>query len=115
MLEQMDEENSVTETLLGQHYSPGKRAKLSGYKLWLEYWAYFTHTALLVLCAFLFSLWLHARSECQKAVYSPANVAVEYHNDLTMFNGTLDYPSIYRGYPTAETDAAWRRISTDGK
>lgn len=40
---------------------------------------------------------------------APANVAVEYYKDLTVFNGTLNYPSVYRGYPTPEIDAAWQR------
>ncbi|KDR76723.1 hypothetical protein GALMADRAFT_33089, partial [Galerina marginata CBS 339.88] len=31
------------------------------------------------------------------------------------FNGTLEYPSIYRGNPTPELDAAWQKISQDGK
>ncbi|KDR68280.1 hypothetical protein GALMADRAFT_78890, partial [Galerina marginata CBS 339.88] len=41
--------------------------------------------------------------------------AVEYYKELTVWNGTLNYPSIYRGYPTPEIDAAWRRISQDVK
>ena len=41
---------------------------------------------------------------------APANVAVEYYKDPTVFNGTLDYPSVYRGYPIPEIDAAWRKL-----
>ncbi|KDR73859.1 hypothetical protein GALMADRAFT_71587, partial [Galerina marginata CBS 339.88] len=41
--------------------------------------------------------------------------AVEYHREMTVFNGTFDYPSPYRGYPTPEIDAAWRRITQDCK
>ncbi|KAF8191719.1 hypothetical protein BJ912DRAFT_1041539 [Pholiota molesta] len=30
---------------------------------------------------------------------------------FTIFNGTFDFPSIYRGEPTPERDEAWHRIS----
>ncbi|KAG2031723.1 hypothetical protein BDR03DRAFT_816609, partial [Suillus americanus] len=32
---------------------------------------------------------------------------------VVRFNGSLDFPSIYRGYPSPEIDAAWARISHD--
>ncbi|KAH9947885.1 hypothetical protein B0H21DRAFT_691211 [Amylocystis lapponica] len=41
------------------------------------------------------------------------NNIVEY--ETITFNGTLDYPSIYRGPPSPEIDAAWDRLSDDGK
>ncbi|KAH7904333.1 hypothetical protein BJ138DRAFT_1166726 [Hygrophoropsis aurantiaca] len=44
-------------------------------------------------------------------IYSPASAAVE--STIIRFNGTLDYPSIYRGPPSPEIDAAWARISHD--
>ena len=46
---------------------------------------------------------------------APANIAVEYYKELIFFNGTLNHPSVYRGYPTSEIDAAWLRISQDGE
>ncbi|KAJ7104123.1 hypothetical protein B0H15DRAFT_763792, partial [Mycena belliarum] len=39
--------------------------------------------------------------------------AVNYQT--VKFNGTFDFPSIYRGPPSAEIDAAWDRISVDVK
>ncbi|KAG2032725.1 hypothetical protein BDR03DRAFT_873419 [Suillus americanus] len=33
---------------------------------------------------------------------------------IVRFNGTLDFPSIYRGPPSPEIDAAWARIAHDG-
>ncbi|PPQ72879.1 hypothetical protein CVT26_003500 [Gymnopilus dilepis] len=44
--------------------------------------------------------------------FPPANVAIEYQQDLTTFNGSFDFPSIYRGDPTPQVDDAWFRIST---
>ncbi|KAF8877558.1 hypothetical protein CPB84DRAFT_1688693, partial [Gymnopilus junonius] len=37
--------------------------------------------------------------------------AIEYQKDLTTFNGSFDFPSIYRGNPSPELDDAWFRIS----
>ncbi|KAG2346599.1 hypothetical protein BDR05DRAFT_959527 [Suillus weaverae] len=45
------------------------------------------------------------------SVYSPASSAVE--STIIRFNGTLDFPSIYRGPPSPEIDAAWSRIASD--
>ncbi|KAF9819584.1 hypothetical protein IEO21_02048 [Rhodonia placenta] len=64
------------------------------------------------------SLWLialtreHSNQQCARRLStpSPALEAVEYHS--TLFNGSLTYPSEYRGVPTSEIDAAWDRIST---
>lgn len=46
---------------------------------------------------------------------APANVAVEYYEDLTTFKGTFNHSSIYRGDPTLEIDEAWERVSTGGE
>jgi len=43
------------------------------------------------------------------STFSPALEAVEY--ETVKFNGTFRYPSIYRGTPTPELDAAWNRIT----
>ena len=40
---------------------------------------------------------------------------MEYYKELIPFNGTLNYPSVYRGFPTLEIDAAWDRVSQDGE
>ncbi|KAG2059392.1 hypothetical protein BDR06DRAFT_949446 [Suillus hirtellus] len=44
-------------------------------------------------------------------VYSPASGAVDPM--IIRFNGTLDFPSIYRGPPSQEIDAVWARITDD--
>ncbi|KAJ6597469.1 hypothetical protein DFH09DRAFT_1356731 [Mycena vulgaris] len=53
--------------------------------------------------------------ECSKiySTFSPAQQAVKYKT--VKFNGTFEFPSIYRGTPTPEIDAAWDRISVDVK
>jgi len=118
-VQQIDEDDSVTEKLLGHWLNPQLHHKMSRYRsFWMRYWAYFTHGALLCVSILFFILWMRARHGVQIpkfAVYSPANVAVEYHKELTVFNGTFNHPSIYRGYPTPEIDAAWLRISQDVK
>jgi len=40
--------------------------------------------------------------------------AVGDFSETITFNGTFDFPSIYRGYPDESVDAAWKRI-TKGK
>ena len=45
---------------------------------------------------------------------APSNVAIEYQRQFTIFNGSFEYPSIYRGEPTEELDNAWHRISKGG-
>ena len=45
---------------------------------------------------------------------APANVAVEYNKEITTFNGTFEFDSIYRGKLTPELDAAWSRVGIDG-
>ncbi|KAG2148148.1 uncharacterized protein EDB93DRAFT_1084986, partial [Suillus bovinus] len=44
---------------------------------------------------------------------APANEAIESIG-IVRFNGTLGTPSIYRGSPSPEINAAWDRISLDG-
>ena len=134
-IQEIDEDDSTTEKLLGHWLSPRVNHKISRYRsFWNHYWAYFTHGALLLVLIFFFCLWMRARVQILKfAVYckshfvkvqkqttwnlstAPANVAVEYYKELTVFNGTFNHPSVYRGYPTPEIDAAWRRISQDGE
>ena len=50
----------------------------------------------------------------RKLLLAPANVAVEYYKEITTFNGSLEFDSIYRGEPNPELDAAWSRIGIDG-
>ncbi|KAF9806897.1 hypothetical protein IEO21_08481 [Rhodonia placenta] len=44
------------------------------------------------------------------ATIAPALEAVELYN--VKFNGTLDYPSVFRGEPSPELDAAWDKIAS---
>lgn len=44
---------------------------------------------------------------------APANEAIEYHT--TVFNGSFDFPSIYRGVPTQDIDDAWNQVSREGE
>lgn len=37
-----------------------------------------------------------------------SKVDLSYHS--TVFNGTLDYPSPYRGRPSPEIDAEWNKL-----
>lgn len=32
-----------------------------------------------------------------------------------MFNGSFDFPSIYRGVPTQDIDDAWNQVSREGE
>lgn len=52
-------------------------------------------------------------SECSAEYLNPVAPAlpvIEYHR--LKFNGSLDFPSEYRGRPNAEIDAAWHRITS---
>ncbi|KAF9816938.1 hypothetical protein IEO21_03812 [Rhodonia placenta] len=63
---------------------------------------------------FLLSVRLNdTRCARKLSVYSPAMDAVEYHN--VKFNGTLTWPSEFRGTPSPELDAAWKRIAADSE
>ncbi|KAG2068291.1 hypothetical protein BDR04DRAFT_1232905 [Suillus decipiens] len=81
----------------------------TGLRLWL------THGVLICTSILSFTLWMRTPSTQLRndipGIYSPANVAIE--PVFVRFNGTLDFPSIYRGPPSPEVDAAWNRISID--
>ncbi|KAG1730985.1 uncharacterized protein EDB91DRAFT_1155917 [Suillus paluster] len=68
--------------------------------------------ALVCTSMLFFVLWMGTPSPRLRddiPVYSPASGAVE--STVVRFNGTLDFPSIYRGPPSPEIDAAWTRIA----
>ncbi|KAI9806559.1 MAG: hypothetical protein M1833_003746 [Piccolia ochrophora] len=46
----------------------------------------------------------------RSSTYSPALGAVRTMHDV-QFNGTIDHPSPYRGYPSPEVDAAWEHLT----
>ena len=70
-VQQIDEDDSVTEKLLGHWYNPQLHDKMSRYRsFWIRHWAYFTHGALLSVSILFFILWMRARVQIPKfAVY----------------------------------------------
>ncbi|KAG2361938.1 hypothetical protein BDR07DRAFT_1408130 [Suillus spraguei] len=78
----------------------------------LRVWPMLSHGALICTSILFFVLWMctpspHLRDDIP--IYSPASSAVDPM--IIRFNGTLDFPSIYRGHPSPEIDAAWARIA----
>ncbi|KAG1838415.1 hypothetical protein C8R48DRAFT_742769 [Suillus tomentosus] len=71
-----------------------------------------SYDTLIFTSILFFALWMGTPSphlHDDIPVYSPASGAVE--STIIRFNGTLDFPSIYRGPPSPEIDAAWARIA----
>ncbi|KAH7918723.1 hypothetical protein BV22DRAFT_899365 [Leucogyrophana mollusca] len=80
----------------------------------LRFPSWLSHGILACTSLLFFTLWMETGSTYvheHLPIYSPANTAVESH--VVRFNGTLDFPSIYRGHPSPELDAAWARVSHD--
>lgn len=80
----------------------------------LRVWPMLSHGVLICTSMLFFALWMGTPSphlHDDISVYSPASSAVE--STIIRFNGTLDFPSIYRGPPSPEIDAAWSRIASD--
>ncbi|KAF8812984.1 hypothetical protein BYT27DRAFT_7181937 [Phlegmacium glaucopus] len=88
----------------------------------LRYWPWLVHAAILSLYTVGFvALSVHflehrpeqLRGIClaQQSMYSPVYDTIEY--STVRFNGSLDFPSPYRGFPTAALDQAWDRITTN--
>ncbi|KAG2144906.1 hypothetical protein BD769DRAFT_1382764 [Suillus cothurnatus] len=108
------------ETIFGDVDKPGAKPHLKPRVLCL--WPWLSIGLLIVTSVFSFTLWISTPS-AHLAIYSPASVAVE--PVVIRFNGTVDFPSIYRinggspeapdyhGPPPLELDAAWARISDD--
>ncbi|KAG1728438.1 hypothetical protein EDB19DRAFT_1746780 [Suillus lakei] len=89
-----------------QRFGVEPRPKSRTLRLWL------THGVLICTSVLFFTLWMRTPSTYLRdipSIYSPASVVVEPM--IVRFNGTLDFPSIYRGPPSPEIDAAWNRIS----
>ncbi|KAH7906030.1 hypothetical protein BJ138DRAFT_1117939 [Hygrophoropsis aurantiaca] len=68
-------------------------------------WPWFTHGALLIVNVLFLTLWIQAPTGKSLTIYSPANEAIEY-GEIIRFNGSLGAPSIYRGEPSPELEAA---------
>ncbi|PCG89450.1 hypothetical protein PENOC_106480 [Penicillium occitanis (nom. inval.)] len=68
----------------------------------------------------MFELGLHWQANIKQSCldrhvfYSPALEEIEITYRPVQFNGSLDYPSPFRGYPTSEIDAAWDSITELG-
>ncbi|KAG2143189.1 hypothetical protein BD769DRAFT_1772242 [Suillus cothurnatus] len=76
----------------------------------LRWSPWISHGVLMFITIVFFVLWVLAPSIDDVVLYSPANEAVESIG-IIRFNGTLGTPSIYRGPPSPEINAAWDRIS----
>ncbi|KAG2038079.1 hypothetical protein BDR03DRAFT_1091496 [Suillus americanus] len=87
---------------------PPPESRLLRWSPWLS------HGVLMFITLVFFVLWVRAPSIDDVVLYSPANEAVEYVG-IIRFNGTLGTPSIYRGPPSPEINAAWDRISLNAR
>lgn len=123
--------NSSSENLLEQGSEKDQSIELSKKQTWAAIFPWLGHVALLCLWLALFASLRSTKVECAKELstfceYSatwpilalkcaeaPASEAIEYEKIL--FNGSLYYPSEYRGVPTPGVDAAWDRIATVGQ
>ncbi|KAG1805896.1 hypothetical protein EV424DRAFT_259818 [Suillus variegatus] len=93
-------------------YTEGLRAESHPKLQILRVWPMLSHDTLIFTSILFFALWMGTPSphlHDDIPVYSPASGAVE--STIVRFNGTLDFPSIYRGPPSPEIDAAWARIA----
>ncbi|KIK42898.1 hypothetical protein CY34DRAFT_804473 [Suillus luteus UH-Slu-Lm8-n1] len=107
----VDAVDSVEERLLGDagSFRPEPHPKLHSI---LCMWPMLSHGTLMCASLLFFALWMCTPSPYLHddiPIYSPASGAVE--STIVRFNGTLDFPSIYRGPPSPAVDAAWDRIA----
>ncbi|KAG2349828.1 hypothetical protein BDR05DRAFT_994816 [Suillus weaverae] len=72
------------------------------------------HGVLISITLLFFTLWARAPSKDDILLYSPANEAIE-SKGIVRFNGSWDRPSVYRGSPSPDLDAAWDRVTADGR
>ncbi|KAF8868254.1 hypothetical protein CPB84DRAFT_1740886 [Gymnopilus junonius] len=107
------QDDEAGDKLLAKRYSADPAQ--SGTRIFLiRYWVHFTHAVLFLLCTTFFVLWIHTRMQIPtlpEMPFSPANVALEYRQEYIVFNGSFNHPSVYRGPPTPELDAAWYNVS----
>ncbi|KAG2068285.1 hypothetical protein BDR04DRAFT_1079564 [Suillus decipiens] len=80
----------------------------------LHLWPWLSHGVLISMTMVFFILWAREPSIDDVVLYSPANEVIESIG-LVRFNGSLDAPSIYRGSPSPELDAAWDDIAVDAR
>ncbi|KAG1787741.1 uncharacterized protein HD556DRAFT_1448424 [Suillus plorans] len=92
-----------------KRFGAESRLKSHALRLWLS------HGVLICTSILSFALWMRTPStqliNDTPNIYTPASVAVE--PVFIRFNGSLDFPSIYRGPPSPEIDAAWNGIANN--
>jgi len=118
---ELDDDGS-SEKLLGAHSQPSTSTTRS-IDAWTRiWWPWVAHGIFFTLYTVVFlGLILHTydrqteatKKLCllQHSTYSPVHDIVEYSS--VRFNGSLNFPSPYRGPPTPEVDVAWDRITTN--
>ncbi|KAG1730986.1 uncharacterized protein EDB91DRAFT_1349505 [Suillus paluster] len=99
-----DEDRDNANLLGGTKTRPPSKSRFVRWLPWLS------RGVLMFTTILFFTLWVRAPSIDDVVVYSPANEAIESIG-IIRFNGSLDAPSIYRGSPSPEIDAAWDRVS----
>ncbi|KAG2134403.1 uncharacterized protein EDB93DRAFT_1254523 [Suillus bovinus] len=87
---------------------PHPKSRFLHVSLWL------IHGVLIFITLLFFTLWAWAPSKDDILLYSPANEAIESIG-IVRFNGTWDRPSPYRGSPSPDVEAAWDRVTADGR
>jgi len=114
-VDEVDDEGS-SEKLLGSEYP------VSSVKTAMRYWHWMAHVALFILYTLLYLALsarllqyrpAHIKELClrEQSMPSPVHQIIKY--TTIRFNGSLDFPSPYRGTPTPELDEAWDRITTN--
>ncbi|KAG1863651.1 hypothetical protein F4604DRAFT_1037456 [Suillus subluteus] len=89
-------------------HSKSRFLRLRVSRLWL------IHGVLIFVTLLFFTLWARAPSRDDILLYSPANEAIE-SKAIVRFNGSWDRPSVYRGSPSPDLEAAWNRLTADGR
>ncbi|KAG1875222.1 hypothetical protein C8R48DRAFT_769235 [Suillus tomentosus] len=87
---------------------PHSKSRFLRVSLWL------IHGVLISITLLFFTLWAWAPSKDDILLFSPVNEAIE-SKGIVRFNGSWDRPSAYRGSPTPDLEAAWNRVTADGR
>lgn len=105
----VDEADNEDAKLLyrGTAIKPLSKSRFLQVSLWL------IHGVLIFITLLFFTLWVRSPPKDDILLYSPANEAIE--TSIVRLNGTWDRHSPYRGSPSPELEAAWDRITADGR
>ncbi|KAG1820567.1 uncharacterized protein BJ212DRAFT_1038226 [Suillus subaureus] len=87
---------------------PHSKSRLLHVSLWL------IHGILIFITLLFFTLWARALSKDDILLYSPANEAIE-SKGIVRFNGSWDRREVYRGSPSPDLEAAWDRVTANGR